>query len=90
MHIAERNLWWAMSKILWGFNITRLTDPRTGEPEFLNTAAFTKNGEVSAFEGGAVRVAKPFKVKIQPRSAQHAVVIQKEYNEVLPLLAMYD
>lgn len=90
MHLAERNLWRAMSKIVWGFNITPMTDPATGKAQPPDTTAFSVNGKKSAFAGGAVRVAFPFKVKITPRSAKHAEVIKKEFGEVLPILNRYN
>jgi len=90
MHIAERNLWRSISKLLWGFDISPITDPVTGKPKPPNSAAFSVNGEVSAFEGGAVRVAIPFDVVIKPRSTQHAETINREYAEVLPTLEKYN
>ncbi|OAG38867.1 hypothetical protein AYO21_06898 [Fonsecaea monophora] len=90
MHIAERNLWRSISKIIWAFDISPAIDPRTGKPEHINTAAFTVNGQHSAFIGGANRVAKPFNVVIAPRSQARVETIKREYAEAEPLLSQFD
>jgi hypothetical protein len=90
MHLAERNLWRAISKVLWAFDIEPTTNPVTGKPMPPDTTPFSINGKNSAFHGGAVRVANPFRVVIRPRSPQHAAVIEKEYQEALPILEQYD
>lgn len=90
MHIAERNLWRAISKILWAFEIEPITDPLTGVSMPPDTTPFSINGKTSAFHGGAVRVANPFRVVIRPRSSKHAAIIEREYREVLPVLEQYD
>lgn len=90
MHIAERSLWRAISKMLWAFDIQPITDPMTGKPAPPNTSPFNDEEIESAFAGGAVRVAHPFKIKITPRSAKHAAVIDEEYAKVLPLLQSYE
>lgn len=79
-----------MSKILWGFKITPVADPVTGEPQIPETTAFSLDGKKSMFQGGAVRVAHPFKVNIVPRSPKHSEVLMKEYREALPILNRYD
>lgn len=79
-----------MSKILWAFKITPIVDPNTGKSEPPNTAAFSINGQKSAFMGGAVRVAYPFKVNIEPRSKHYAEVIAKEYAEIKKILSKYE
>jgi hypothetical protein len=90
MHVAERNLWRAISKILWAFDIQPITDPVTGKPKLPNTAAFSVDGKEPGFAGGAVRVAFPFEISIKPRSGKHASVIEREYIEALPILERYN
>ncbi|KPM46512.1 hypothetical protein AK830_g173 [Neonectria ditissima] len=90
MHLAERNLWRSMSKILWAFEIKPTTDPLTGEPQPPSTVPFSKNGLTSAFTGGAVRVARPFKVNLVPRSPKHAEVLLREFEKATPILSKYD
>lgn len=90
MHLAERNLWRAISKILWAFEITPIVDPITGIPKPPSTTAFSVNGEKSAFFGGAVRVAYPFDVNIKPRSSKHVAVLIKEYEAARATLEKYD
>ncbi|KAF7554975.1 hypothetical protein G7Z17_g2507 [Cylindrodendrum hubeiense] len=90
MHLAERNLWRAISKILWAFEITPIVDPLTGVPKPPSTTAFSVNGEESAFFGGAVRVAHPFDVNIKPRSPKHVAVLLKEYEAAQSILKKYD
>jgi len=90
MHIAERTLWRSMSKILWAFEILPATDPTTGKPKPIYTAAFSANGEKLGFMGAANRVAIPFDVTIEPRSKERVETIQREYAEMLPLLRRFD
>lgn len=88
--MAERNLWRAISKMVWAFNIEPPINPKTGKPEPLNTAAFSVNGEKSAYAPGAVRIPLDFKVRISPRSEQHIRVIEREYIEAIPTLEKYE
>jgi len=67
-----------------------IKNPVTGELMPPNTAPFNVNGEKSAFVYGAVRVVHPFKVIIRPSSPQHEAVINRECEEVLPILQHYD
>lgn len=90
MHIAERNLWRAISKILWAFDIQPCVNPMTGKTELPNTAAFSVDGKEPGFAGGAVRVAFPFKISIKPRSEKHVAIIKREYEAVLSTLEAYD
>jgi hypothetical protein len=90
MHLAERNLWRAISKLLWAFDITPIIDPATGKPILPNTEPFGTKTTAAGFAGGAVRVAHPFKISIKPRSAKRAEVALREYREILPLLQEYE
>lgn len=57
MAVAERELWLAISRLLWAFNI----DPVPGEPISLEE-----------YEGHSGRTPIPFKVKLLPRhETQH-------------------
>ncbi|KNG46886.1 cytochrome p450 [Stemphylium lycopersici] len=76
MHIAERSLFLAISRILWGFNIGKVVDAFGKEivpdPEFLTEGLFVQP--------------QPFLAKIEPRGSEQAETIQAEWKDMKKLL----
>ncbi|KAB8227009.1 cytochrome P450 [Aspergillus alliaceus] len=74
IHVAERNLFLAISKIIWAFDIEAGTDEEGNavEPDF--------NPETGYSEGFLV-CAKDFKCTIRPRSEVRRGTIMKEFSE---------
>lgn len=90
MHLAERTLWQSMAKLLWAFEITPASDPVTGQPKPIHTAAFAAQGEPLGFMGGANRIAIPFEASIKPRSLEIVETIKREDAEVSALLSQFN
>ncbi|TVY93076.1 Cytochrome P450 monooxygenase [Lachnellula willkommii] len=81
IHLAERNQWRSIAKILWGFKISRATDPVTGQDIPI---------DVNAYKEGLAQSPLPFKVRLEPRSAAHANTIRREWKEAKSILDKYD
>ena len=81
IHLAERNMFRIIAKILWGFNIEREINPATGEPFPIDN---------DAYNPGILQAPLPFKAKITPRSAKHVEVIKRERREVQDFLSQYE
>jgi hypothetical protein len=81
MHLAERNMWRIMAKILWAFTITKETDPTTGQPIEIDT---------DAYNPGILQAPLPFKAKIVPRSQAHVETIRREWRESRDVLAKFE
>lgn len=86
MHLAERTLWRSISKILWAFEISPVTDSVTGKPKPIHTAAYSVNDETIGYRGFSNRVPNLFEVSIKPRSPERIQTIRREYDEILPIL----
>jgi hypothetical protein len=80
MHLAERNMWRIMAKVLWGFNIS-LDKDASGNPIEIDTHAYNP---------GILQAPLPFKAVITPRSEAHVATIKREYGEVAVLLAQFE
>ncbi|KAI1617874.1 putative cytochrome P450 oxidoreductase [Exophiala viscosa] len=81
MHLAERNMWRITSKLLWAFDISEPIDPTTGE---------TIELDPNAYNPGITQAPLPFRVRITPRSQEHATVLQKELQAALEFLAPFE
>ncbi|KAK5245353.1 hypothetical protein LTR20_006727 [Exophiala xenobiotica] len=81
IHLAERNQWRSIAKILWGFKISKAIDPLTGEEIPI---------DVNAYKSGLAQSPLPFKVRIEPRSEAHAATIRREWAEAKEILARYE
>ncbi|EXJ90176.1 hypothetical protein A1O3_03245 [Capronia epimyces CBS 606.96] len=81
IHLAERNQWRITAKILWAFEISEPTDPKTGEVLHLDPEAFTE---------GLLHAPKPYKVVLKPRSEAHVQTIKRHYADALKVLAPYE
>lgn len=67
VHVAERSLFINVSRVLWGFNITKKV-AKDGEEVKVNTR----------MEPGFMSVPEPFECDIRPRSEAHAKVMKGE------------
>ncbi|KAK7206979.1 putative cytochrome P450 oxidoreductase [Myxozyma melibiosi] len=77
VHLAERNMWRIAARILWGFNVEEPIDPETGKVVHLDTHRYNP---------GILQAPLPFKVRITPRSEQHAETMRKELDGALDFL----
>ncbi|EXJ74267.1 uncharacterized protein A1O5_02563 [Cladophialophora psammophila CBS 110553] len=75
IHLAERNLFHAISKILWAFDIEKATDPATGKPIQPDTDV------VTGYREGLTACAYDFPVKLTVRSQARRQAIEREYRE---------
>ena len=71
IHLAERNLWLAMAKLLWAFSIKA---KEGAEP--IDTDLRT------AYLEGLLCCAKPFECAIEPRSEERWETIMREFEQV--------
>jgi hypothetical protein len=77
MHIADRSLYLAISRLLWAFDFSKAINPVTGEeitPDMDNLAE------------GVMMLPNPFAAKITPRTPQRAEAVRREWAEVAKLL----
>lgn len=72
-HLAERNLFLAIAKILWGFDIGpgKDVEGRVAEPDVRNEAAYS---------AGFLVCAHPFPCEIVPRSGARRATIMREFE----------
>ncbi|KAI1103168.1 putative cytochrome P450 [Jackrogersella minutella] len=79
MHIADRSLFLAMSRLLWAFDFERAIDENTGEE-------IIPDMEILVPDNGMFVQPKPFKMRIKPRSEWKAQRIREEWSKVTELL----
>lgn len=77
IHIADRSMFLAISRLLWAFDFNKALDADTKEE-------ITPDME-DLMEGNMV-LPNPFPAHIVPRSAQKAQAVRDEWNEVAQLL----
>jgi cytochrome P450 family 619 len=75
IHLADRNLWHAISKLLWAFNFERPIDPQTGKPIALDTTVET------GYREGLTMCPYEFPCKTTIRSEARRQVILKDLEE---------
>jgi hypothetical protein len=63
MHVAERELWLAISRLLWAFKIEAVP----GEPISLEE-----------YDGESGRTPKPYRIILQPRHKRVATLLEAE------------
>ncbi|KAF2176411.1 cytochrome P450 [Zopfia rhizophila CBS 207.26] len=70
VHVAERSLYINISRVLWGFNVTKKKDPagKLIEP-------------TQAMVRGFMSVPEPFDCDITPRSDKHATIMRAAFAE---------
>ncbi|KAK7883458.1 hypothetical protein LTR67_011208 [Exophiala xenobiotica] len=74
-------MWRITSKLLWAFDISEPIDPATGK---------TIELDPNAYNPGITQAPLPFKVKITPRSQEHAAILGKELHGALEFLAPFE
>nr|BDX35607.1 cytochrome P450 monooxygenase StrG [Stachybotrys sp.] len=76
MHIADRSIFLAISRLLWAFDFGRAVDQQGQEviPDMNDMA------------DGIMMTPKPFPTNIQPRSAAKAEYLRQEWNQMLEML----
>ncbi|KAK7461912.1 hypothetical protein VKT23_008343 [Stygiomarasmius scandens] len=70
MHLGNTSLALNVMNLLWAFDLSPLTDPRTGKPVPVDTFKYDK---------GAFYAPTPFSCNIKPRSAAKARIIEEEF-----------
>ncbi|TGJ85544.1 hypothetical protein E0Z10_g3187 [Xylaria hypoxylon] len=73
MHIADRSIFLAISRLLWAFDFNRAVDPKTGE-EIIP--------DMNDLAEGIMTLPNPFASIIQPRSSRKAAIIEEKWVEV--------
>ncbi|QGA18020.1 hypothetical protein EYB26_005698 [Talaromyces marneffei] len=86
LHLADRNMFVAMAKLLWAFNFEKFIDPVTGE------VAEPDSDIVTGYDSaGLVMAAHPFKLTITPRSEARCETIMREFSQAeSDVFAKYD
>ncbi|OTB07018.1 hypothetical protein M426DRAFT_54404 [Hypoxylon sp. CI-4A] len=79
MHIADRSIFLAISRLLWAFDFERATDEKTGKEMIPDRKALVP-------ENGSFVQPAPFKAAIKPRSAWKAQQIREEWGKMTELL----
>ncbi|KAE8378183.1 cytochrome P450 [Aspergillus bertholletiae] len=74
VHLAERNLFLGISKLLWAFNFEKEIDGN-GNPVEPDT------DPVSGYSEGFIISAKPFPCRVSPRSDKRQETIMREYQQ---------
>lgn len=77
MHIADRSLFLAVSRLLWAFQFKRAIDDSTGleiVPDMEDLAE------------GVMMFPRPFKTDLRPRTAQRAECLRQEWKKMEELL----
>ncbi|RYP04548.1 hypothetical protein DL765_010156 [Monosporascus sp. GIB2] len=77
MHIADRSLFLAISRLLWAFDFRRPVDESTGQEIVPDMEELTE---------GFFMVPKPFRAHIVPRSEYKAQRVREEWSKMTELL----
>ncbi|RAH78914.1 cytochrome P450 [Aspergillus japonicus CBS 114.51] len=77
MHIADRSMYLAISRLLWAFDFKRVVDPVTKREVVPDQAELVD---------GFMTMPKPFPVNIVPRSGEKAQRVREEWEKVRPML----
>ncbi|KAI0906969.1 cytochrome P450 [Ustulina deusta] len=77
IHIADRSLFLAISRLLWAFDFKRPVDPSTGKEVVPDMEDLTE---------GLLVCPNPFNADIKPRSAFKVEAIKSEWNKMTELL----
>ena len=81
LHLAERNMWRIVAKLLWAFEISEPVDEATGEQLPL---------DVNAFSSAILMCPLPFKARITPRSKEYLAVVEKELSNALEFMSAWE
>lgn len=77
MHIADRSIYLAISRLLWAFDFKKAVDPDTGREI---------TPDMDDLVDGIMAMPQPFPANIVPRSTAKASTVVKEWEEVTQLL----
>lgn len=77
IHIADRSMFFAVSRLLWAFDFRRAIDPVTKHEIIPDDRELTE---------GIFVIPKPFPARIVPRSAHKAARVRQVWAETLGLL----
>lgn len=69
--VAENSLFLLVSRVFWGFNISRDVDEQGKEVDV----------DINAYAAGGLAKPAVFKAKIEPRSRKHAEIMEREWKE---------
>ncbi|KZO99710.1 putative cytochrome P450 [Calocera viscosa TUFC12733] len=78
--LAEQGTWITVARLLWGFNIRKALDARGKEVPV----------DIFDYTNGLNMRPRPFKCRIEPRSAAHRQTIEREGLQALEDLAVYE
>ncbi|KAK5657891.1 hypothetical protein OQA88_2440 [Cercophora sp. LCS_1] len=79
--LAEQGTWITVARLLWGFDISKWKDPKTGEVEDVDIFAFTN---------GLNMRPQPFRCEIKPRSEEIREAMEREGRQALEDLKIHD
>lgn len=79
MHIADRSLFLAISRLLWAFDFERAIDESTNQE-------IIPDMEELVPDSGMFVQPRPFKANIKPRSASKAQQVREEWGKMTELL----
>lgn len=71
--MADRNLFHAISKLIWAFNIEKGDDPQTGKPVKIDTSMAT------GYREGLTACPYEFPIKVKVRSQKRHDTIMREF-----------
>lgn len=74
IHVAERSLFLAISRLLWAFDFQRPVDPVTG--------CEIPPSDADDLQGGMFVMPRPFQARILPRDGEKEVIIKKAWDEI--------
>ncbi|GAP88233.2 putative cytochrome P450 [Rosellinia necatrix] len=77
MHIADRSIFLAISRLLWAFDFGRVVDPQTDEE---------KIPDMNDLADGVMSLPNPFPANITPRNSYKAQCLREQWAEVSKLL----
>ncbi|EXJ79927.1 cytochrome P450 oxidoreductase [Capronia epimyces CBS 606.96] len=77
IHIAERSLFLGISRLLWGFNVSKPLDKVTGKPI---------TPDIDDFVGSLTVIPRPYKAVIEPRSPERTKVMRDAWADAQNLL----
>lgn len=77
MHIADRSVFLALSRMLWAFDFQRAVDPTTKQDIV---------PDMNDLVDGMMAFPRPFLAKIRPRSMARAESVRQEWDQMTKLL----
>ncbi|KAI3327605.1 cytochrome P450 [Xylariaceae sp. AK1471] len=77
MHIADRSIFLAISRLLWAFDFREATDEETGRPI---------TPDMDDLIEGVMQFPRPFHASIRPRDATKAGIVREEWSRMRSLL----